>query len=216
MAVFHSAKREFGIQPFQTEGNIVLMNRTGTVRAGLARAQVQLSIGTTVRKYTSQRSVIEGPDGAQILPYFKTDSGWKVVMVELFRIALPGQTLEAAGGEIDENEKDPRLTMARELKEETGIEVHHDDIRIVLEELTQPSIMAATAFGGIVEILESQIPSNLVHGEWDTGEYTVVVIKPLLELLRFRDSMPEARFDLWASRLLDEVAKKVGVLVKNY
>lgn len=216
MAVFRATKREFGFQSFQTEGNIVLMNRTGTVRAGLARARVQISIGTTVREYTSQRSVVEAPDGAQVLPYFKTDSGWNVVMVESFRIALPGQTLEAAGGEIDENEKDPRFAMARELKEETGIEVRPDNIRIVLEEWIQPSTMTARAFGGIVEIRESQIPSNLVHGEWDTGEYTVVVIKPLLELLRFRDSMPEARFDLWASRLLDEVAKKVGFLIKNY
>lgn len=76
--------------------------------------------------------------------------------------------------------------------------------------------MAAEAWGGIVEIQASRIPPELLHGEWDTGEYTVLVVKPLVDLLRLRDSMAEIWCDLWTSRLLDEVAKKVGLLTKNY
>lgn len=207
-------QREDGFRSFATESNIVWMNPKRTKKLFMARAEVEISIdGKVVRTYTSQRDTIEAPDGALILPYFREGSSWFVVMVEQFRIALPGKTIESPGGEVDRAAI--KQSMARELEEETRITVDSARIDLVFKELFNPSMMASKSYGGIVEIQLSEVPEQLLAGEWHLGEYTVVLVRPLVELLRQRDAM-ETELALYTSRLLDEVAKKVGLLSKSY
>lgn len=194
----------------------VKMNDSGTVSFFFGEAEVDVSSGgELLRKYTSRRGVILASDGAQVLPYFKNSKGeWQVVMVEQFRIALEDQTLEAPGGEVSPG-SDAKILMSEELAEEANINVNPFDIEIVFCEYIQPSMMNAKAWGGIVEIKESDLPKELLGGEWDLGEYTFLVIKPLVELLKSRDES-NVVLDLWNSRLIDELAKKLGLLEKHY
>lgn len=195
------------------DGLTVRMNKKGTVRFFMASAVVEIQTGTVKHEYNSSRGVIEAPHGAKVLPYYMNRDDWFVVMVEQFRIALPGKTLEPAGGEVDEI--DLQVSMARELEEEAHIVVPAEQIEIVFSAYIQPPMMRSKAFGGIVEIAESQLPRELVGGEWKLGEYTVVAVHRLLDLLRARDRM-EADFDLETCLLLDAVAKKIGLLKKCY
>jgi len=210
-------ERALGVKEFVIADRVLNMNVKGTVRFSFGRAMVDIlaSDGQLIRTVTSQRGVIEAPDGAQVLPYFMglEDSQWYVVLVEQFRIAIPAQTIEAPGGEVDE--VNPRESMARELWEEAHIRVTADDIELVYCERIQPSMMAARIWGGVVEVDESQLPSELLGGEFALGEYTVLVTRPLLELLKDRDAL-KFDLDLMLSRLIDEVAKRVRLLNKNY
>ncbi|MFA5935753.1 MAG: hypothetical protein WC787_02795 [Patescibacteria group bacterium] len=195
------------------DGKTLHMNGKGTVRFSMVSTEVTIKTEKGERTYKSARGVIEAPHGAKVLPYFKRDDAWYVVMVEQFRIALPGKTVEPAGGEVDE--ANPRLSMARELEEEAHVTVSPEDVEFVFSAYIQPSMMRAKAFGGIVEIKESQLPTELIGGEHQFGEYTVVSIQPLLPLLRSRDDGSWTS-DLETYILLDAVAKAVGLIEKRF
>lgn len=202
-------------RPKVTDQNVVLMNGRETINFRFCRARVKIfsNSGNFIRKYMSQRGVITAPPGAQVLPYFWCDKEWHVVMIEQFRIAVHGQTTECPGGEADLD--DIRMVMARELEEEAKINIDPIRIKIVFCELIQPSIMNALAYGGIVELDPAEVNNQEIGGEWNFGEFTAVATKPLIETLRWRDS-GKHDLDLWGSRLIDEVAKKVGLLKKCY
>jgi 8-oxo-dGTP pyrophosphatase MutT (NUDIX family) len=143
--------------------------------------------------------------GAKLLPYFFTADGeCHVVLVEQFRRALNGELLEAAGGKTDS--ENIFLEMCRELREETGIEVFPDDVEFIFEAYIQPSLMASKAYGGIVAILEREVPTELHAGEIHLGERTRVSVRSLKELLDAR-ARGEIVFDLETWILLDAVAK---------
>ena len=57
--------------------------------------------------------------------------------------------------------------------------------------------------------------TELLFGEWFDGEYSIREIHLLKNLLGFRDS-GEICFDLWTSRMLDELAKEVGLFSRTY
>lgn len=209
-------ERRIGVKPLTVrKNNVVELNPKATKLLYLAQAEVEIiSRGRFLpHRYVSTRDTIEAPDGAQLLPYFWAGDEWIVVLVEQFRIAIPGQTYEAPGGEVDE--RDPAAAMARELSEETGIKIDHKAVEIVFCERIQPSMMAARIWGGIVRINPADLPPELLNGEVAFGDYTVLITKPLEELLVKRDTLT-ADFDLMLSRLLDEVAKRVGLLQKHY
>ncbi len=192
----------------------VFLNGKRTVMLSMASAQVRIEAeGKEPASYRSKRAVIQAPHGAKVLPYFKRHDQWFVVMVEQFRIALPGQLLEAAGGEADTS--NIAGEMSRELNEETRIAVAGDDIELVYEAYIQPSMMAAKAYGGIVEINELELPKELMGGEHQFGEYTVLTVKPLVPLLRQRD-VYQLTFDLETWLLLDAVAQAAGLVKRLY
>ncbi len=198
------------------DGMALRMNRYGTSTFSITTAKVQVSTGEQAHAFTARRGVIYAKNGAKILPYFEREERTYVVMVEQFRIALPGKTLEPAGGEANPDvDPDVRTSMARELEEEAHITVRLEEIRVVFTGRIQPSMMPSKASGGIVRITESQLPKELVHGEHQFGEYTVVGIYPFLDLLRARDA-GELDLDLETWLLLDGLAKELGLLLKRY
>lgn len=208
--------RKLGVRKLVVrDDGIVEMNPHGTKLLSVSSATVQIfSRGTLINEHVTTRDSISAADGAEVMPYFLSHDRWHVIMVEQFRIAVPGQTLEAAGGEVDG--ADILASMARELEEEARIRIEPERIKVVFSELAHPSILNARMYGGIVELQEHEVPEELtVGGEHQFGEYTVLVVLPLIELLRQRDSRSH-NLDVLASRLLDEVAKDVGLLVKNY
>ncbi len=186
----------------------------GGKRFSYHRTTVTIQTEGGMHQYTSQRGVIDTPPGgAKLLPYFRRGSEVFVVLVEQFRIALPGQTSEAPGGQLDD--VFVHECMARELKEEAHISVDPGKIKLVFKAFIQPSMMPAKAYGGIVQIEESQLPKELMGGEHQFGEYTVIAIYPLLGLLRARDAGTLCT-DLETLLLLDAVAKETGLLLKRY
>lgn len=200
---------------FDTNRGVVLMNAKGNVnfRFRLARIKVYSDKGDLISEHVSKRGVITAPDGAQVLPYFRCGGKWHVVMIDQFRIAVSSQTIECPGGEVDLN--DVQAVMAKELREEAKINVDPRRIKVVFCELIQPSTMNAWAYGGIVKLEPAEVQNQAIGGEWQFGEFTAVAAKPLIEMLRLRDS-GKHNLDLWGSRLLDEVAKEVGLLKKCY
>jgi len=197
-----------------------ILNKKGTIIAKFGQAEVEISVaGQPVKRYSSSRNFTENPDGAMVIPYFYKDGQWMVVIVRQFRIALADgkeddyETLEAVAGEAYGDDK--KVCMAAELKEEAGILVDPSKIKMVACEFHVPSSFSDDLYSGIVEIEESQIPKEILAGEWFDGEYTIVEIHPLVELLRARNQ-GGIKLDVWTARVLDEVAKQVGLLVKNY
>ena len=198
--------------------NSVLLNKTGTVSASFSSVEVEVCSGGLVKRHTSQRAVVNAPDGAEVLCYFWRNNEWHIIVVEQFRIAILKQTVEAPGGEVDTTSDilSIKRIMARELQEEANIHIDNPDaIEVVFSEQALPSLLSGTLWGGILEVNESQLPVDHIAGEWGEGEYTVIKTMPLVELLKKRDQM-EIEIDLWLSRLLDEVAKKTGLLLRNY
>lgn len=158
---------------------------------------------------------IKLPRGGQVLPYFKdTGNVWHVVLVNQYRMALKKNTLEAAGGIIDESET-PREALSRELKEETGIRIKSRSIKIIFEEYPMPSLVDSRVFGGIVEIKIKMVKNKKKAGNEFENERTQVEVFDLIEILKNRDN-GLVILDLMTSRLVDEVAKAVGLLVKKY
>ncbi|MEK7655126.1 MAG: NUDIX domain-containing protein [Patescibacteria group bacterium] len=195
-------------------GETVNMNKEGTATFSFVGADVSIGVQEgQMHTYKSTRGVVRAPHGAKVLPYFMRGGEWHVVMVEQFRIALPGKTIEPVGGEVDE--ETPKQSMVRELEEEAHIVVRSEDVDVVYILYILPSMMRSKVFGGIVKIDESQLPLEIVGGEWSLGEYTVVGTYKLLDLLRSRDDMSWIS-DIETYLLLDAVAKKVGLLAKLY
>ena len=158
--------------------------------------------------------VIKLPLGGQVMPYFKDAKNvWHAVLINQYRIALKKNTLEAAGGIIDKGET-PQEALSRELKEETGIKLNPLAITIVFNEYAAPSLLDASMFGGISKINADMVinKNRMVSGK---NERTQVEIFDLKNLLKKREE-GVIKIDLMTSRLLDEIAKAVGLLVKKY
>lgn len=160
------------------------------------------------------REVIKLSSGGQIVPYFKDKSDkWKVVLVSQYRIALDAKTVEGAGGRVDKGET-AKKALARELYEETEIRVESRAIKIVFNEYILTSLLDASVFGGIVKINANMV-KNKKKRDSGNGERTQVEIFNLKNLLKKREAKL-ITLDLMTSRLIDEVAKTVGLLVKKY
>lgn len=215
MAKFLSSRLEEGFQSVEVKDNVVVMNKSGRLNFRYCRAKVDIisDKGEKIKSYTAQRGVVRGNDGAEILAYFKKDGVWYVLLVEQYRIALDRQTLEAPGGEV--HEADPLAAAVKELAEEIHLNIDKSRVKVVLKEWFLPSLIEARAHGGIVELEAAEVPGVLLAGEWQYREYTILAVRPLVEMLKLRDSQNHD-LDLWLSRLLDEVAKAVGLLKKCY
>lgn len=152
--------------------------------------------------------------GGLVLPYFKNKQGkWQVVFVSQFRPAVKDVTLEAPGGRLDS--QSPQVALSRELLEETGIKVMPRSIKTVVIEYVHPSILSTRHIGGIVEINHKKVKNKKMAGNGYENEWTQVEVIELVEILKKRDDKWIV-LDLMTSRLIDEVAKTVGLLVKNY
>lgn len=152
--------------------------------------------------------------GGLILPYFSSSRGrWKIVLVSQYRPAVLKKTLEAAGGLLDH--QSVKTALIRELLEETGIKVNPQSIKITVNEYTHPSILSTRFIGGIVRINQNMVKNKKKAGNEFENERTQVEIFDLVELIKKRETNL-ITLDLMTSRLLDEVAKTVGLLVKKY
>lgn len=159
-------------------------------------------------------SVIILSGGGLVLPYFKNSRGrWKIVLVSQFRPAVKALTLEAPGGRLDS--EPPKIALSRELLEETRINVTPRSIRIVVKEYTHPSILSTVNIGGIVEIKAYKVKNKKMAGKSCENEWTQVEVVDLIEIMKKREANLVI-LDLMTSRLIDEVAKTVGLLVKKY
>lgn len=159
-------------------------------------------------------SVIILSGGGLVLPYFKNRRGkWNIVLVRQFRPAVKAVTLEAPGGRLDS--QPPKMALSRELLEETGIKVMPPFIKIVVSEYTHPSILSTVNIGGIVEIKAGMVKNKKIAGNGYENEWTQVKVFDLVEVMKKRQSKLII-LDLMTSRLIDEVAKTVGLLLKKY
>lgn len=157
-----------------------------------------------------KRPAVEAPNGANILPYFFHDRAWYIVLVAQFRHAVETVTWEAPGGVVDHG--DVPESMATELYQEAGIKVNPANIEVVFEEYLLPSLTSAFGWGGLVEINRNDLPPGRIYGEPREGEFTHLIVKPLIEIIEMRKNR-EIIFDLWTSRLINEVANRVGAPV---
>lgn len=158
--------------------------------------------------------VIILPLGGLILPYFKDSKGkWKIVLVSQYRPAVKKTTIEAPGGRLDS--EPVGIALSRELEEETGIKVKPQSIKIVVKEYSNTSIINTYILGGIVRINQSMVKNKKNAGKESENERTRVEIFDLIEILKKRESSLII-FDLLTSRLIDEIAKITGLLIKKY
>lgn len=170
--------------------------------------------GKTVKPVGMNLSVIILSGGGLVLPYFKNRRGkWKIVLVSQFRPAVKAITLEAPGGRLDS--QSPNVALARELLEEAGIKVSPYSIVMVVSEYTHPSILNTVNIGGIVEIKANMVKNKKMAGNGYENEWTEVKIFDLVEVMKKRQSKI-IMLDLMTSRLIDEIAKTVDLLAKNY
>lgn len=159
-------------------------------------------------------SVIILSGGGLVLPYFKTSFGrWKIVLVGQFRPAVKAVTLEAPGGRLDS--QPPRIALSRELFEETGIKIAPRSIDIVVSEYAHPSILNTKHIGGIVKIKAEMVKDKKFGGNGYENEWTEVKVFDLAQIMKKREANL-VTLDLMTSRLIDEVAKTVGLLLKKY
>lgn len=173
-----------------------------------------LKRGSAVEPFEINVEVIVLTGGAMVMPYFKDSTGsWNIVLVSQYRPAVKGQTKEAAGGRLDGEPY--AIAMSRELEEETGIKVKPQSIRIVVNEYTHPSILSSRNIGGIIKINQYMVKNKRKAGKECENERTQVNVFDLVELIKKRE-VNMITLDLMTSRLLDEVAKTVGLLVKKY
>lgn len=169
---------------------------------------------STVFKHTEMNtSVIILSGGGLVLPYFNSRGKWKIVLVSQFRPAVLKRTMEAPGGRLDS--QSPDIALSRELLEEAGIKVKPQSIMIVVNEYTHPSILSTVNIGGIVKINTNMVENKKMAGNSCENEWTQVKVFDLVEILRKRENNL-IMLDLMTSRLIDEVAKNVGLLVKKY
>ena len=159
-------------------------------------------------------TIIILPEGGLVLPYFKDSRGkWKIVLVSQYRPAVLKRTIEAPGGRLDS--QPPKVALSRELEEEAGIKVKPRFIKIVVNEYTHPSILSSLNIGGIVEIDRRMVKNKKKAGKKCENEWTQVEVFDLIDLIKNREAKLII-LDLMTSRLLDEVAKAVGLLAKKY
>ena len=151
-----------------------------------------------VQRYDLQRRMVVVADGAMVLPYFQQHGVWQLVFVEQFRVAIGVSTVEAAGGVVED--ETPRATMVRELSEEAGIVVVEERVVLCFNEYFLPSLLSATAWGGIVEIAADELPSQTV-----LRSGCCLRVLPLFECFEKKRRGERVVFDLWTSRLIDEV-----------
>lgn len=171
-------------------------------------------IGTKIMPVKMNTEVIILPDGGQVIPYFKDRKGkWKIVLVSQYRAAVKEKTIEGAGGRSDD--EIVKVALSRELKEEVGVKIMPSSLRIVFREYIHPPITNAVVYGGIVKIYPMMVVNKKMAGMKNENEWTQVEIFDLIEILRKRDNGLMV-LDLLTSRLIDEVAKAVGLLVKKY
>ncbi|GEM_PF-2901420 len=171
--------------------------------------------GAVTEPFKMTTEVIILPNGSQIIPYFKDSKGrWKIVLVSQYRAAIRGKTLEGAGGRLEDGEA-AETALSRELEEETTIKVKPRSIRIIFYEYMNSSIIVGTFYGGIVKINAGAVKNKTVAGKKTENEQTQVEIFDLVEFIKKRES-GLVRLDLLTSRLIDEVAKVTGLLVRKY
>lgn len=183
--------------------NHVSRNVTGLIKNGAIMKPFEMTV-----------DVIILPDGGQVVPYFKDFKGrWKIVLVSQYRAAIKKKTIEGAGGRL--GRETALAAFSRELEEEAGIKVKPSLMRIVLHEYGNPSITSGAVSGGIVEINAGAVKNKKRAGKKSENEWTQVEIFDLVDILRKREN-GKIMIDLLTSRLLDEVAKAVGLLVKKY
>lgn len=191
-----------------------LISKTKFVHHVLRTTPILSRDGNFRRIRMVKNEVIMLPSGGQVLPYFEdSEKKWKIVLVSQYRPAIKNMTVEGAGGILDG--KAPQKALARELKEETGVRVNPRSIKIVLNEYAHPSILSASVFGGIVEIKAHMVTDKKIAGKKSENERTRVEICDFLHMLKEREK-GLTKVDLLTSRLLDEVAKATGLLVKKY
>lgn len=151
--------------------------------------------------------VVEGPDGSNVLPYFIENGILHIVLVAQFRHAVEAITWEAPGGVVDS--EDVKLSMARELKEETGIKINPADIKVVFKEYLLPQLVNAFGWGGVVEISKNDLSPNKIYGEPQEGEFTSLIVKPFVEIIDMRRK-GDIILDFWTSRLINELARIIN------
>lgn len=156
-----------------------------------------------------KRVSIEAPNGANVLPYFFIGNKCYIVLVAQFRTAVEAVTWEAPGGVVEDGEQYKiKSTLARELAEEAGIIIDANNIELVFKEFFIPSLTCGLGWGGLVQIKEKNLPLDRINGEPQEGEFTSLVVKSLDEIVDMRINQ-KVIFDLWTSRLIDEVSKRV-------
>ncbi|MBI2670068.1 MAG: NUDIX domain-containing protein [Candidatus Yanofskybacteria bacterium] len=171
--------------------------------------QARITIGGKFSR-TVILPAVEGPSGANVLPYFVSEGKCYIVLVAQFRNAVEIVTWEAPGGII--GPEGVLKSMARELEEEVGVKVNLEDIQVVFKEYLLPSLINAFGWGGVVEINKNDLPPDRIYGEPQENEFTLLVVRPLVEIIEMRKS-GEIVFDLWTSRLINEVANKLRISV---
>lgn len=127
---------------------------------------VELPDGTT-----SKRECVRHPGGAAVLCVLNG----KVLLVKQFRYLYGKEIYEIPAGKMETGE-DPRITAARELKEETGISA---DLVPYLDIYPTP--------GYTDEIIHIYLAKNCRIGgnqNLDDGEFLSVCFKPLSEVLK--------------------------------
>ncbi len=168
----------------------------------------------TIKPFEMNTNVIILPLGGLILPYFKDSKDrWKIVLVSQYRPAVKKRTIEAPGGMLDS--EPVKIALSRELKEETGIKVRPQSIKIVIREYFNTSIIDVYIFGGIIKIKQHTVKDKNNTGKKSENEWTQAKIFDLIEILKKREC-GLIMLDLMTSRLIDEVAKAVGLLIKKY
>lgn len=167
-------------------------------------AEVSLDSG---KIYRFVRHVLETGRAVSILPYFqdRENKKWYVVLVRQYRPAVDALSLEAPGGLLKEG-KEVRREMARELREEAGIEVRPQDIVRVGDQHVANSFCDQEVHLGIIELKHrsarhffKDLPYQ--HGVRSEREFTEVVVLPLRKLIQPRSK--EVGYTLTQYQLLD-------------
>jgi len=149
-------------------------------------AEVKMKNGS---RYKFVRHVFETGPAVSVLPYFydKLKKDWYVVLIRQHRPAVDSLCLEAPGGLTKEGKK-VKHEMARELLEESGINVTPSSIVIAGKQHHAPSFCDQVVHLGIVDLKIDSLKmlSHLrkqSHGLMSEKEFTEIVVVPLAKAL---------------------------------